>query len=368
MSIKRRIIIMSWNPRNPHNSLPDLPPAVELETNRVLKQCIRSRTALEKVNQSAAFLPNKELLIHVMPLLEAQASSEIENIVTTTDQLFRSNVLESESDAATKEALHYRNALYHGYQSLAERPLSTATAETICSVIKQKEMRVRSVSGTALGTNRGNEIIYTPPEGEALLRDKLRNWEKFLHQDQSDLDPLVTLAVSHYQFEAIHPFTDGNGRTGRILNLLFLVEKNLLGSPILYHSRGIIRRKDDYYRLLLAVTRDSAWEDWILYMLEVLEESAEWTWMKIDSVRQLRKQTKSWLRKTHPAFYSAELLDVLFHYPYCRISNLVDAGIAKRQAASTYLNALCESGLLQQEKVGREKLFLHRKFLNLLLD
>ncbi len=360
---------MSWIPASPYNDLPTLPPAVELETPRVLKQCIRSRTTLEKVNQSAEFLPNKELLIHIMPLLEARASSEIENIVTTTDRLFRSDALaRPETDPATKEALHYRRALREGFDSLGDRPLSTATAEAICSVIKQKEMRVRRVPGTALGNVRSGEIIYTPPVGEDLLRQKLRNWEQFLHQTDDDLDPLVILAAAHYQFEAIHPFTDGNGRTGRILNLLFLVERGLLGSPILYHSRGIIRRKEDYYRRLIAVTRDGAWEEWILYMLEVIEESADWTWRKIDAIRQLRQRTKAWLCKTHPTLDSAELLDVLFHHPYCRIADLVEAGIAKRQAASTYLKALSASGLLEEEKIGREKLFIHHEFLALLLD
>lgn len=359
---------MSWNPKLPFDSLPPLPPAAELETPRVLKQCIRSRTALEKVNQSADFLPNKELLINIMPLLEARASSEIENIVTTTDRLFRSSAVEKQAtDPATKEALSYRKALYIGFQSIQDRPLCTNTAEQICSAIKQQDMSIRKVPGTTLGNDRTGEIIYTPPVGEHVIREKLSNWENFIH-NPGDLDPLVVMAAAHYQFEAIHPFTDGNGRTGRVINILLLISQGLLKSPILYHSRGIIRRKKEYYQNLLSVTRTDSWETWILYMLEVIEESARWTYNKINAIRTMRKETKSWLKENHANIYSAELLDTLFNQPYCKISDIVDAGIAKRQAASTYLKQLVTAGLLNEEKIGREKLFIHQKFLNLLLD
>lgn len=359
---------MSWNPSEPYNDLPPLPPVRNLETAPVLKQCIRSRTALADLNQSADHLPNKELLINIMPLLEARASSEIENIVTTTDRLFRSSVLETApTDLATKEALSYRQALHEGFLSMEDRPISTATAERICTVIKQKEMRVRQVPGTTLQNDRTGEVIYTPPVGEQLLREKLANWERFFH-DPGDLDPLVAMAAAHYQFEAIHPFTDGNGRTGRILNLLQLVNSGLLKTPILYHSRGIIRRKEEYYRNLIGVTAREDWETWILYMLEVVEESARWTFRKIDAIRTLRRETKHWFKQELPKLYSAELLDVIFHQPYCRIADLVEAGVAKRQAASNYLKQLVDAGALQEEKAGREKLFIHGRFLTLLLD
>lgn len=334
----------------------------------MLKQCIRSRTSLERVNQAADFLPNKELLINIMPLLEAQASSAIENIVTTTDKLFRSSVAgKSSADPATKEALNYREALYTGFQMIQQRPLSTRTAEEICTVIKQKQMSIRKIPGTALRNGSTGKTIYTPPVGEDVIRQKLSNWEHFIHES-GDLDPLVVMAAAHYQFEAIHPFTDGNGRTGRIINILLLISKGLLKSPILYHSRGIIRRKEAYYHNLISVTREDAWENWICYLLEVVEESAQWTYEKINAIRQLRSQTKARLKEHHPAIYSAELLDVLFHQPYCRIADLVEAGIAKRQAASTYLKQLVDGGLLSEEKVGREKLFIHHAFLDLLLD
>jgi len=358
---------MKCNPRLPYNELPTLPPKQELETVRVLKQCIRSRTQLAELEQAANFLPNKSLLINVLPLLEAQASSEIENIVTTTDRLFRSSLLNQSPDAATKEALNYRAALYQGYQSLADRPICTATAERVCSVIKSRSMTIRKEAGTALGSTISGDTIYTPPVGESVIREKLANWENFINQT-TELDPLVVMAVAHYQFEAIHPFSDGNGRAGRVLNLLYLVQAGILSSPILYHSRGIIRRKDDYYDLLRTVTFDQDWEAWILFILEVLEESAEWTNQKIRSIREYREEVREELKIKVPKIYSNELLDVLFEQPYCQIADLVSAGIAKRQSASVYLKKLVEIGLLTEERVGRSALFIHENYRNLLLS
>ena len=358
---------MKCNPRLPYNELPTLPPKQELETVRVLKQCIRSRTQLAELEQAANFLPNKSLLINVLPLLEAQASSEIENIVTTTDRLFRSSLLDQSPDAATKEALNYRAALHQGYQSLTERPICTATAERVCSVIKSRSMTIRKEAGTALGSTISGDTIYTPPVGESVIREMLVNWENFINQT-TELDPLVVMAVAHYQFEAIHPFSDGNGRAGRVLNLLYLVQAGILSSPILYHSRGIIRRKDDYYDLLRTVTFDQDWEAWILFILEVIEESAEWTNQKIRSIREYREEVREELKIKVPKIYSNELLDVLFEQPYCQIADLVSAGIAKRQSASVYLKKLVEIGLLTEERVGRSALFIHENYRNLLLS
>ena len=306
-------------------------------------------------------------MINVLPLLEAQASSEIENIVTTTDRLFRSSLLDQSPDAATKEALNYRAALHQGYQSLTERPICTATAERVCSVIKSRSMTIRKEAGTALGSTISGDTIYTPPVGESVIREMLANWENFINQT-TELDPLVVMAVAHYQFEAIHPFSDGNGRAGRVLNLLYLVQAGILSSPILYHSRGIIRRKDDYYDLLRTVTFDQDWEAWILFILEVIEESAEWTNQKIRSIREYREEVKRDLKIKVPKIYSNELLDVLFEQPYCQIADLVSAGIAKRQSASVYLKKLVEIGLLTEERVGRSALFIHENYRNLLLS
>ena len=318
--------------------------------------------------RSATLLPNPTILINTLPLLEAQASSEIEQIVTTADRLFRFASGGEAADPPTKEALRYRHALLDGFASLKDRPLCTATAELVCSRIKDAPIQVRRVPGTALANDATADIIYTPPEGEDRIRGLLANWERFLHGEDGagDLDPLVRMAAAHYQFEAIHPFADGNGRTGRVLNSLFLVEQRLLPLPILYLSRFIIARKADYYGLLLGVTRDAAWEPWVLFLLEGIEETATWTTAKIDSIRLLVAETVEHVRTAAPKIYSRELVDLVFEQPYCRIANLVEAGIAGRQAASRYLQTLVAVGLLREQEAGREKLFVNGRLLTLL--
>ncbi len=362
----------SWVASVPYDQLPPLPPEAELETRAVLKQCITARAAVAELKRAAELIPNQAMLINTLPLLEAQASSEIENIVTTTDTLFRfrqtnsgtDDEANSDADPATKEALRYSRSLLEGFGSLAALPLSTRTAEQVCSRIKGEAMSVRRVLGTALARDSG-EVVYTPPQGESRLRDLLANWETFLH-NAIDIDPLVRMAVGHYQFEAIHPFTDGNGRTGRVLNSLFLIEQQLLTLPIMYLSRYIIQNRSEYYQLLLAVTRDDAWEPWILYMLRGIEETALWTTSKIEAIRKLSDHTTAYVRDHATPAYSHELVNLIFELPYCRIQNLVDAKIAERQTASRYLRQLVEIGVLADQTVGREKLFLHPKLLQLL--
>lgn len=358
---------MPLNPNKPFNDLPVLPPASEIETRGVLKACIEARVALAELKIAGDLIPNQAVLINTVPILEAQASSEIENIVTTADRLFRfaDRGADAQADPATKEALRYRTALYEGFKQLAKRPVTTATAVKVCRTIRGVEMDIRSVPGTALTNDTTGEVIYTPPQGQSRLRDLMANWERYLH-DSGDTDPLVRMAVGHYQFEAIHPFTDGNGRTGRVLNLLFLVEQGLLNLPILYLSKHIIRHKSDYYRLLLKVTTESAWEEWNLFMLHAVLETAQWTTAKIKAIRDLLDTTAEKIRRDAPKIYTRELAELLFVQPYCRIGNLVDAGIAQRQSASVYLKKLCDIGVLEERKAGREKLFVNRKFLRLL--
>ncbi|MHC4844713.1 MAG: protein adenylyltransferase Fic [Planctomycetota bacterium] len=355
----------AWRSDQPFDALPMLPPTVELETRAVLKQCVTARAALAALGQAAALIPDPGVLINTLPLLEAQASSEIENIVTTADELFMHLGAEPGADPATREALRYRHDLLEGFASLKDRPLGTRTAEAVCSRIKGVEMSVRRVPGTALANQATREVIYTPPVGEDRLRALLADWERFLHE-AVELDPLVRMAAGHYQFEAIHPFTDGNGRTGRVLNALFLVEQGLLPLPILYLSRYIIARKADYHALLLGVTREGAWEPWLLYMLAGIEETATWTTEKIAAIRRLSVETREFVRERLPKTYSRELVDVLFEQPCCRIGNLVDAGIAERRAASRYLKALAAEGVLQELARGREKLFLNTRLMELL--
>jgi Fic family protein len=355
---------MRFDPDRPYN-VPLLPPLIELETNTVLKACISARAALAELKQAGELLPNQGLLINTLPLLEAKDSSEIENIVTTTDKLFQFANEHSLADPATKEALRYRTALYEGFASLKSKPLSTATAVAVCSTIKGCTMDIRRVPGTTIANTLTQEIIYTPPVGEDTLRDLLTNWEHFIHYT-GDLDPLVVMAVAHYQFEAIHPFLDGNGRTGRILNILLLIEKKLLTLPILYLSYYIVRHKNDYYRLLTAVTREQQWQGWILFMLAAVQQTAEWTTRKINAVRGLVDHTGGFVREQLPKVYSHELIKVIFEQPYCRIQNLVDANIAKRQTASVYLKQLADIGVLTERQVGKEKLFVHPKLMQLM--
>jgi Fic family protein len=352
-----------WNPEAPYNELPLLPPTADLETKAILKQCITARAALAELKQAAELIPNQGMLINTVPLLEAQASSEIENIVTTTDRLFQFRNADDHADPATKEALRYSHALLEAFREMTRRPLSTRTAEQVCSIIKGKEMLVRRVPGTVL--SRGEEIIYTPPVAEDRLRNLLANWEKFLHESR-DLDPLIRMSVGHYQFEAIHPFTDGNGRTGRVLNGLFLIQESLLTLPILYLSRFIIQNKADYYRLLRKVTSHNAWEEWVLYMLRGVEETAYWTTAKIGAIRKLTSLTAEHMKAKASKIYSLELVHLIFEMPYCRIQNLVEAKICERQAASRYLKQLVEIGVLEEQAAGREKVFLHPKLLTLL--
>ncbi|MEM9208570.1 MAG: Fic family protein [Pseudomonadota bacterium] len=354
-------------PDQPYNGLPKLPPPLEaIETRSVLKKTIDARVALAELKQAAELIPNAAVLVNALPLLEARASSEIENIVTTTDKLFEFvEVAEDRADAATKEALRYRTALFEGTKMVRRGMLTTDMAIQICSTIKDIELDLRAEPGTQLRNRRTREVVYTPPVGQKLLQDMLDNWAGFM-AETTHVDPLVRMAVQHYQFEAIHPFSDGNGRTGRILNILFLVEQGLLDSPILYLSRYVIANKAEYYRLLLEVTREQAWEKWVMYMLEGVAETCNWTTDKIKAIRELMQHTSQYVAAKLPKIYSWELVEALFKQPYCRISNLVTAGIAKRQTASVYLKQLCDIGVLREIRSGRETLFVHPKYIELL--
>lgn len=350
----------------PYNDLPELPPPVDVETKRVLKRCVTARAALAELRRAGELIPDQSVLVNTIPLLEAKDSSEIENIVTTNDALFReASHAEENGDPAAKEALRYRAALYSGTRSLTSRPLTARTAIEICSQIKGIDMDVRRTPGTQLKNSFTGEVIYTPPEGEPRLRDLLGNWEQFANA-ADDLDPLVRMAVLHYQFEAIHPFLDGNGRTGRILNILVLIQAGLLDTPTLYLSRHIVRSKGDYYRLLQGVTMRGEWEPWIVYMLTAVETTAAWTNARIRAIRDLMQHTAEHIRTSAPKIHSHELNQAIFAQPYVRIAHLIDRDIAERHAASKYLKQLVDIGVLVEEKRGRDKVFIHRKYMDLL--
>lgn len=356
---------MTWRCDKPYNELPPPPAADELETKDVLRAAIGASAALAQLDQAVVSIPNPTVLINSIPLLEAQASSEIENIVTTTDELFR-HIGEdtSAADPATRETLRYRTALHRGFRLTNERGLTASTAAAVCSIIKAREMKVRAMPGTRIANPNTNEVIYSPPEGRDLIEGKLSEWEKFVHTDE--VNPLVRMAAAHYQFEAIHPFSDGNGRTGRILNVLMLVEAGLLRMPVLYLSRYIVDTKNDYYRLLLAVTATGAWEEWILYVLRGIEKTSRMTLRKIDAIRDLQDDFGQRSRTISKGTAHSEFQSVLFEQPYCRINTVVERCDVSRPTATSWLSSLADAGLLQDLKVGRDRLFINREFLNLL--
>jgi len=356
----------TFDPKRPYNDLPLLPPSQSIETLPVMRQCVTAGRALARLQEAARLIPNQDVLINTIPLREARDSSAIENIVTTNDKLFKfANANPERADQATKETLRYRTALMRGFKDIQKKPLMTRTAVIVCRAIKDVDLDVRQTPGTALAHQPTGKVIYTPPEGENVLREKLSNLEGFLH-DENGIDPLIRMAVAHYQFEAIHPFTDGNGRTGRILNTLFLVDKKLLNLPILYLSRFINERRAEYYDLLLDVTTSGSWEPWILYMLKAVQETSQWTTEKIHSIKKLMDETVAFVSSSSPKIYTRELVEVLFTQPYCRINDLVTAELAKRATASKYLQELAATGVLEEQKEGREKLYLNVRFLDLL--
>jgi Fic family protein len=359
---------MPFDREHPHNALPLLPPpGVELETRAVLKQALAAGRAIAELKGAGDLIPNQSVLVRLIGLQEAKLSSEIENIVTTDDELYRAFSDDTmKADPQTKEVLSYNDALWYGYQRLQEgRPLSTRLLEEMVQIIKRNDAGVRRTTGTRI-TGAGGRVVYTPPEGERIIREKLANLEDFLYAEDG-LDPLVKMAILHYQFEAIHPFPDGNGRTGRLLNILYLVEAGLLDIPVLYLSRYIIENKPDYYESLRRVTEEQAWEAWTLFMLRAIESTAVTTHRRIQDIRALMHQTQETVREQLPKMYSKDLIEVLFAQPYCKIRFLEQAGLAKRDTASKYLQELSRVGVLSPRlEIGREAYYLNRPFLALL--
>lgn len=262
--------------------------------------------------------------------------------------------------------LHYQKALWHGYQFVKEKGfLSTNLFIQIFQIIKESDAEVRKTTGTKILNKKSDEIIYTPPEGEIIIRNKLKNLEDFIHAED-DLDPSIKMAIMHYQFEAIHPFIDGNGRTGRILNILYLVNNELLELPILYLSKYIIENKKEYYNGLIKITEQHAWEPWILYMLEAIEQTALYTQKKIDAIIKLMNDTADFLKEKASDIYSKELLEIIFRQPYCKRKFFEDAAIVKKKTAGVYLSRLEEIGLMKSVKVGKEKLYSNQALFNVL--
>lgn len=351
-----------------NNNLPKLPPTVEYETKKVLKQAIKSNKELARLKGYCSLLPNSAILLSSIILKEATASSEIENIITTQDELYKALLSkETQIDSQTKEVLNYRSAVWVGFSEIKKRKIMTTNSIIkIQAELEKNDAGIRRVPGTNLMNDRTGEIIYTPPDNEVIIRDLLQDLENYINIDD-EIDPLVKMAIIHYQFESIHPFYDGNGRTGRIINVLYLVLKDLIDTPILYLSSYIIKNKGDYYNLFQNVRTEDKWEEWILYMLKAVEITSINTLNIIADIISLLNTTieicKDKLPKT---IYSKELIELLFMQPYTKISYIVEAGIAERRTASKYLKALEEIGVLKSFKLKNEILFVNTKLYDLL--
>lgn len=364
---------MHFSADKPFNALPDLPPRVELETSRVLKANTRASRALAELKGRTHTIPNPTILLNTLALQEAKLSSEIENIFTTNDELFRglaANGHAADLSPHAKEVLHYRDALWHGVDIIRKRPfLSTNLAIDLVNIIKQNKAGIRKLPGTKLQNPETKEVIYTPPQGEDLIRRKMANLEKFSNDSSTDLDPLVRVGVAHYQFEAIHPFFDGNGRAGRILIILQLIMNGLLEIPILFLSRFIIENKAQYYRSLRTVTEHGDWEAWLLYMLEAIEQTARATTQKILAIHDLLADTLEKAKAALPKpVFSKELIELIFEQPYCKIRFLEQRGIAKRLTATKYLRSLEKAGLVVPVRKGKELIFVNHHLWRLLTD
>ena len=358
---------MSYNPEVPYNKLPLLPPKTEVESMAILKKTITASRALSELKGAITNLPNPTLFIDTINLQEARASSAIENIITTQDELFKASIADLKSNnPATKEVIHYKDALWYGIEQIDKRPvLTTNLFIAIMRIIKENESGIRNAPGTQLTNPTTNKVIYTPPEGEEIIREKLKNLEDFIHAED-DLDPLVKMAIIHYQFEAIHPFFDGNGRTGRIILLLYLKLTGLMDLPALYLSSYIIEHKKAYYTNLRDVTENGNWEDWILYMLDMVEETALKGRQQIAAIEKLMNEIGTEIQEKLPKIYSKDLLEVIFKLPYTKRNQLESAGLGNLKTVGNYLKELENHGFLRSEQVGKEKLYLNFRLLEVL--
>lgn len=358
---------ITYNPEIPYNDLPLLPPSKDIESIAILKKTITASRALSELKGAITNLPNPILFIDTINLQEARASSAIENIITTQDELFKASIADKKNEnPATKEVIHYKDALWFGVEQIKKKPvLTTNLFIAIMQIIKENESGIRNAPGTQLKNPVTNKVIYTPPEGENVIREKLKNLEDFIHAEDT-IDPLVKMAIIHYQFEAIHPFFDGNGRTGRIILLLYLKFTNLLDLPALYLSDYIIEHKDEYYTNLRKVTEEENWVDWILYMLDMVEQTALKGRQQIAKIENLMNEMGVQIQEKLPRIYSKDLMEALFRLPYTKRNQLEKLGLGNIKTVGNYLKELEKNGFLKSEQVGKEKLYLNFRLLEVL--
>ena len=355
----------------PTYQLPPLPPPGDLETPAVLRALAQAHRRLAELKGRAASIPNQGILIDTLALQEAKASSEIENIVTTQDELFQFGLFpDGPESPAAKEVANYRDALKRGHDSLFQTQglLTNNVIIEMFRILKRTTGDFRATPGTALKNEATGALVYVPPQNASEIRDQMTALERFINDDGlSDLDPLVKMAIIHHQFESIHPFPDGNGRIGRIINVLYLTRTGLLDIPILYLSRYITAHKADYYRLLQAVRDEGAWEDWLIYMLTAVAETAQQTLQLIEGMRQLMADYKRRIREEHRRIYSQDLLNNLFRHPYTRIEFVqAELGVT-RQTAAKYLDQLAEAGFVEKHQQGRSNYYINTPLVGLFL-
>ncbi|MEP7323967.1 MAG: Fic/DOC family N-terminal domain-containing protein [Saprospiraceae bacterium] len=360
---------MAYNKNIAFNDLPDLPPADFTESPEILRHLAKAARHIGELKGLCASLPDPQILINTIVLQESKDSSAIENIVTTQDELYKAASEESTASHTAKEVLSYREALYLGLEKMQAQKnlLLVNTMVEVVQTIKKNKSGIRTMPGTALKNVINGEVIYTPPCCEDVLREKLRALEQFINNSElSSLDPLVKMALIHYQFEAIHPFADGNGRTGRIVNALYLVQEELLLQPVLYLSSYIVKYKTEYYQLLRAVTEKNNWHDWIMYILTALIETTQLTTKKIKSMLLLKEEYEKKMKDALGASFSFDLLQLMFALPYLKIELLVKKQIAHRQTASTWLKKLSDVDIVRPQKIGRTTYYVNWRLMEIL--
>jgi len=352
---------INWQPK-------ELPLTIDVESKAVLKRLPRAHAALAELKGIASTIPNQLILINTLGLQEAKDSSAIENIITTHDDLYKSGLnLDAFNSLSAKEVQNYIGALKVGFELVTKSGMLTnKTILKVQEILEENNAGFRKLPGTALKNSASGETIYIPPQDTDRINQLMSNLEKFINESNiNDLDPLIKMAIIHFQFESIHPFYDGNGRTGRIINILYLILQNLQNLPVLYLSSYIIRTKSEYYRLLQHVRETNSWEEWILYMVEGIEQTAFETIGLIRDIKELMLNFKNRLRDNYK-FYSQDLLNNLFKHPYTKIEFIVNDLNVSRITAANYLNKLAEDGLIRKEKLGTGNYYINEQLFELL--
>jgi Fic family protein len=349
--------------------IPLLPLDFDIESKTIMKKTALARSALAEMKGAALSIPNQSILINTLSLQEAKDSSAIENIITTHDELYQADYLKNQfKTIASKEVHKYAEALRWGFETVKEKGfLSNNHLIKMQATIEENDAGFRKVPGTALKNEQTGEVVYTPPQTHDEVLEHMANLESFMNNDElSDWDPLVKMAIIHHQFESIHPFYDGNGRTGRIINILYLVKEGMLNLPILYLSRYINQNKGDYYRLLQKVRTENAWEEWVLYILEGVEQTSMQTITIIEGIKELMKVHKQRIRTELPKIYSQDLLNNLFKHPYTKIDFVIEEAGVSRKTAAKYLNQLDELGIVSKQKIWKDNYYVNTDLYTLL--